>query len=168
MDASSADPSPQTIGAPVAPPVEALSAEAVRRRRLSALAVAGATGALLGLAWWLQPSPDGFGTHQALGLPACSWPERFGVPCPSCGMTTAFAYAAKGRFVSSFLAQPMGMLLALAAGGAFVVSLWTLVSGRTLAPVYARMWNARLAWILGIVAVLSWGYKAAVMCGWMG
>jgi hypothetical protein len=165
MDASSSSPSPQALAAP---PIDALSPEAVRRRRWSALAVAVGTGMLLGLAWWLQPSPNGFGTHQALGLPPCSWPDRFGVPCPSCGMTTAFSYAAKGRFVSSFLAQPMGMLLALAAGGAFVVSLWTLVSGRTLAPVYARMWNARLAWILGIIAVLSWGYKAAVMCGWMG
>jgi hypothetical protein len=83
-------------------------------------------------------------------------------------MTTAFAFAAKGRFVSSFFAQPMGFLLAFAVGVAFVVSLWTLATGRTIMPVLERLWGARLAYMLGLVAVLSWGYKAALMRGWIG
>jgi hypothetical protein len=146
----------------------ALAPDEVHRRRLAALAVAIATGMLLGLAWWLDPSPRGFGTHQALGLPPCTWPERFGLPCPSCGMTTAYAFAAKGRFVSSFLAQPMGFLLAFATAVAFVVSLWTLATGRTIMPVLERLWGARLAYAIGLVALLSWGYKTALMRGWIG
>jgi hypothetical protein len=153
---------------PVAPPVDALDPESVRRRRLAALMVLACAGALLGVAWSLAPATQGFGTHQALGLPACTWPARFGVPCPSCGMTTAFAYAAKGRLLDSFVTQPMGCILAVATGMAFVGSAWTLVTGRTVWPVYERLWSARAAWLIGIAALLAWGYKAASMRGWMG
>lgn len=142
-------------------------AEDRRRRRFAALIVAGATGALLSTAWSLKPSNRGFGTHEALGLPPCSWPAQFGIPCPSCGMTTAFAYAAKGDLVASFMTQPLGCLLAVATGMAFVASVWTLVSGKTVLPVYERLWNARSAWLVGLAALLAWGYKAAVMRGWM-
>lgn len=83
-------------------------------------------------------------------------------------MTTAFAHASKGQFLASIEAQPMGALLALATGMAFVGSLWTLATGRTVWPVYERVWNARGAWILGILAVLAWAYKTATMRGWMG
>lgn len=83
-------------------------------------------------------------------------------------MTTAFALATKGRFVESFAAQPAGCLLALAAGMAMVASAWTLLTGRTLWPVYERIWSARLAWAIGVVVLLSWGYKSALMRGWIG
>ncbi|MFM2164920.1 MAG: hypothetical protein RL325_1357 [Planctomycetota bacterium] len=80
-------------------------------------------------------------------------------------MTTAFALAAKGRLVASFIAQPMGCLLALGAGMALVASAWTLLTGRTVLPVFERLWNARTAWILGVIALLAWGYKIAAMRG---
>ena len=160
---------PDRVAPVVAAPVwnGALDPAEVRRRRTVALAVLVFSGALLAVAWSLSPAREGYGTHRALGLPECSWPVRFGVPCPSCGMTTAFAYAAKGRIVASVGAQPMGALLALATGMAFIGSLWTLATGRTVWPVYERVWNARGAWILGILALLAWGYKTALMRGWM-
>ncbi|MCE2885121.1 MAG: DUF2752 domain-containing protein [Planctomycetaceae bacterium] len=148
--------------------IPALEPSELRRRYRAAAWVAAATGSLLVVAWMLPPASDGFGTHRALGLPPCSWPARFGLPCPSCGMTTAFALASKGRIVESFATQPMGCVLALAAGMTLVGSIWTLATGRTLWPVYGRMWNARLAWILGIAALLAWAYKSALMCGWVG
>jgi len=140
----------------------------VRRRFVAAALAAGASGGLLVVAWLLPPASRGFGTHQALGLPACSWPARFGVPCPSCGMTTAFALASKGRIVDSFTTQPMGCVLAIAAGMTFVAAIWTLATGRTVWPVYERLLGARLAWFAGIAALLAWGYKTALMRGWMG
>lgn len=82
-------------------------------------------------------------------------------------MTTAFAYAAKGELVASFMTQPLGCLLAVATGMAFVASVWTLVSGKTVLPVYERLWNARSAWLVGLAALLAWGYKIALMRGWM-
>lgn len=148
--------------------VDTLAPDAVRQRRLAALVVFLAAGAILATGWLLAPAKAGFGTHQALGLPACTWPQRFGVPCPSCGMTTSFAYATKGRLIESFTAQPMGCLLAIATGMAFVGSAWSLVSGRTVWPVYERLWSARMGWLLAIAALLAWGYKAAAMRGWLG
>jgi hypothetical protein len=155
---------------PVSPPravAVPVAAEEVRRRRITGFFVFLATAALLGVAWSLAPAKQGFGTHQALGLPACSWPARFGVPCPSCGMTTAFALAAKGRLVDSFVAQPMGCLLAVMAGMTLVGSAWSVVTGHTLWPVYERLWNARSAWLLGVAALLAWAYKSADMLGWI-
>ena len=140
----------------------------VRRRFVAAAIAVGASGGLLVVAWLLPPASRGFGTHQALGLPACSWPARFGVPCPSCGMTTAFALASKGRIVESFTTQPMGCVLAIAAGMTFVAAIWTLATSRTVWPVYERLLGARLAWFAGIAALLAWGYKTALMRGWMG
>lgn len=83
-------------------------------------------------------------------------------------MTTSFALAAKGRLVESFIAQPMGCLLALATGMTLVGSAWTVVTGRTVWPVYERLWSARAAWLIGLVALLAWGYKSAAMRGWIG
>ncbi|MFM1803707.1 MAG: hypothetical protein RL136_586 [Planctomycetota bacterium] len=168
MSESTAGSQPTTPDASsVAPPAPTL-AEEIRRQRTAALVVFLATTGLLSVAWSLEPSQRGFGTHQALGLPACSWPARFGLPCPSCGMTTAFAFAAKGRFVESFVTQPMGFLLAIMAGMTLVGSAWTVVTGHSLWPVYERLWNARTAWFLGIAALLAWGYKIAAMQGWLG
>lgn len=81
-------------------------------------------------------------------------------------MTTAFAHAAKGDLLASFAAQPMGFLLAILTGMVLVASVWTLVTGRTVLPVYERLFNSRVAWLLGVVALLSWGYKTALMRGW--
>jgi len=36
-----------------------------------------------------------------------------GYPCPSCGMTTAFAYLARGQFVQSFQVNPGGCLIGI-------------------------------------------------------
>ena len=72
----------------------------------------GMTG-LLVTAFFLEPSPRGFGTHQQLGLPPCSFIDWWGVPCPSCGMTTSWAYMTKAQVFSSFQANPGGAILAL-------------------------------------------------------
>ena len=65
------------------------------------------------LAAALPPDPRGFGTHQALGLPPCSFREQFGIPCPSCGCTTSFALFIRGRWPEALHANAAGFLLAL-------------------------------------------------------
>ena len=82
-------------------------------------------------------------------------------------MTTSFAYAAKGQLLASFAAQPMGCVLAIFTGMALVGSLWTLATGRSVWPVYERLWNARGAWLFGLAALLAWAFKIAAMRGWM-
>lgn len=75
---------------------------------LSALGLA----AVLGVACWLEPDPRGFGTHTQLGLAPCTFAWVTGHRCPTCGMTTAFAWFARGRFLQSWRANPAGSLLA--------------------------------------------------------
>src|SRR5690349_23695282 len=64
------------------------------------------------LAFSLSPDPRGFGTHQRLGLPPCTTRALFGIPCPSCGMTTSFANFVRGRFLQAARANTSGLLLA--------------------------------------------------------
>jgi hypothetical protein len=68
--------------------------------------------ALFGLAASLTPNPAGFGTHQQLGLPPCSFLTLTGRVCPQCGLTTSFALLLKGRFSDALTANPAGPVLA--------------------------------------------------------
>lgn len=68
--------------------------------------------AVFGVARWLEPDPRGFGTHQQLGLPPCHFRWVTGHSCPTCGMTTAFAWFVRGRLDRSWEANPAGVFLA--------------------------------------------------------
>lgn len=101
-----------------------------RERRFWASIVFVGCAAVLSLAAYLKPDPSGMGTHCQLGLGRCGMLATTGLPCPTCGMTTAFANAVRGRFVAALLAQPTGLVLALATMAALLVSAWTVVFGR--------------------------------------
>jgi hypothetical protein len=75
---------------------------------VSALGLAG----VLGVARGLEPDPRGFGTHTQLGLAPCAFALITGHRCPTCGMTTSFAWFARGRFDRSWRANPAGSVLA--------------------------------------------------------
>jgi Protein of unknown function (DUF2752) len=61
----------------------------------------------------LQPDPRGFGTHEGLGLPPCTFRLLAGLPCPSCGMTTSFANFVRGEWTRALHANAGGVFLAL-------------------------------------------------------
>src|SRR5882724_4097356 len=84
--------------------------------RLLALTLSAGCLALLITAAVLKPSPDGFGTHQEMGLNRCEFLARTGLPCPSCGMTTSFAWFVRGNIAASLYVQPMGTILAALCG----------------------------------------------------
>src|SRR5262245_53791096 len=105
--------------------------------RVGALAIALVCLMGLALAARLRPESAGHGTHMQLGLPACGWAAYFGKPCATCGMTTAWAWAAHGRYGESFLAQPMGMILCLGAAMVF----W--------GGMHAAVTASRMGWIVG-------------------
>ncbi|QDU39914.1 hypothetical protein Mal4_42680 [Maioricimonas rarisocia] len=66
-----------------------------------------------GLAFWLDPDPRGYGTHTRLGLPPCSLRILFGIPCPSCGGTTAFAHFVRGQWIAAVEANVAAFVLAV-------------------------------------------------------
>jgi hypothetical protein len=80
---------------------------------------------LLAIAAMLKPSPSQLGTHQQLGLPPCTFLAIFGIPCPTCGMTTAWADLMHGELFLAFKANTSGVLLAVLA---MTASPWLLIS----------------------------------------
>ena len=66
------------------------------------------------VAYYLQPDPTGLGTHQQLGFEPCVLPTRWGIRCPACGMTTAWAHCVRGQWSSALAANVGGSLACLA------------------------------------------------------
>jgi hypothetical protein len=127
--------------------------------RLLCVAAALGFAAVTAVALHLEPDPSGVGTHTQLGLPPCGLYDRFGIPCLSCGFTTAFAAMARLRVVEGFRASPFGAALYLAGFAAAVAGLGAAVSGRSFFD-----WLARLDWTwigagAGALLLASWAYK---------
>ena len=66
---------------------------------------------MLAIARALTPDPSGFGTHTQLGLPPCGFLRLTALPCPLCGLTTAFAHMARLQLTSALHAHVLGPLL---------------------------------------------------------
>lgn len=133
------------------------------RRRLVAVVVTLAAATILGLAAYLEPSPTGLGTHTQLpAMPTCGWLVTMDLPCPTCGMTTAFAHAANGNLVAALGAQPLGAGLALATAMTLLVAGYAAVTGSRVATIFATLWGRRSAWILAVCATGAWVYKVLV------
>ena len=79
------------------------------------------------VAMWLRPDERGFGTHAQLGfLEPCGFMAWSGLPCPSCGMTTAWAHLVRGEWLLAWRANAFGCGLAALFA---VVGPWGLISG---------------------------------------
>lgn len=117
--------------------------------------------ALIGIGLWLEPAEAGIGTHQQLGLPACTFLKLTGYPCPSCGLTTSFTHAVHLDFGRALAVQPFGLVFFLA------VIAWIPTS--TVLIARGRKWNEiiesrRMTPILGALTLLylaGWFWKLA-------
>ena len=122
-----------------------------RRGRILAAATAAALVVPLVVACYLEPAAAGQGTHRQLGFPPCTMVALFGVRCPTCGMTTAWAHLVRGRLLEGALANTGGVLLGLAAIGSVIGLSATALIGRR------PRWFPSIdtaAWLLtGIVAI---------------
>lgn len=126
--------------------------------RLIALAIFVPAFALLLVAAWLTPDASGSGTHEQLGLDPCGFLVATGLPCATCGMTTAFSHAADGNLLASYRVQPAGAVLALLTAVAAVVSGYAAVTGASLAPVGRALGRPRTFIALGVLIALGWAY----------
>jgi hypothetical protein len=67
----------------------------------------------LAVATSLNPDPRGFGTHEQLGLPPCTFQNVFHLPCPTCGATTSFARFVRGDWSMALRANAAAFVLAM-------------------------------------------------------
>lgn len=137
-------------------------------RRLVGAGVAAVAAGILAVAAWLQPSATGLGTHSQLNMPPCGWIMAVDVPCPTCGMTTAFSHAANGNLMAAFVTQPMGAALSIAVAVALLVGAYTALTGSRVASLFARLWGRRAAWAIGVGVTGAWIYKIIVYKGLLG
>ncbi len=136
-----------------------------RWERLALVASALGIVLVLMVARRLEPSPSGMGTHEQLGLGPCTFMSLFGKPCPSCGMTTSFAWFVRGQFLEAARVHPGGALLA---ASSLVLVPWLLVSAGL-----GRSWGTQsiykpITWlVLAILAIslLAWTFRMEVIGG---
>lgn len=149
----------ETAGHPLGPLVERVIPLNPTGSRARAALVFACCVTLLSVAAWLRPDRSGMGSHQQLGLPACNMVTVTGYPCPTCGMTTAFTYTVRGRWISAFQAQPAGFALAIMTAGAALASLVVLVTGQVWVINWYRI-SPALVTLLAIAGILlGWIFK---------
>jgi hypothetical protein len=131
--------------------------------RLVAIGVAVGCLTVLVIAGLLSPSPAGVGTHTAMNYPACDFLRRTGLPCPSCGMTTSFAWFARGNLLASLYVQPMGMVLAMLTAVAFWVSLYMGLTGKPALRLLRFVPGRYYLFPLFGLAIAAWGWKMFII-----
>ena len=133
-------------------------------RRLTWSGIAVALAALLFTARWLRPSPSGVGTHLALGLPPCGFLVWSGLPCPACGLTTAFAHLAHGELLASLWANPLGLPLFASALVTLPLALVNARRGTSVGATVERFQADRAALCLVLALLLSWSARLVALC----
>jgi len=129
------------------------------RERLVSFGLFLACTGLLALAAWLSPDPAGHGTHTQLGLPPCGFLERTGMPCLSCGMTTAVTHAAHGQILTAFYTQPFAAALAIVCAVLSLFSGVTTMTGASLAPLFQALIRPMTFIVVGVALLGAWGCK---------
>ncbi|MBV8779758.1 MAG: DUF2752 domain-containing protein [Phycisphaerae bacterium] len=107
----------------------------------------------------LQPNPSGVGTHTALGLARCQFLATWGIPCPSCGMTTSFSWFVRGNLLASLYVQPMGTTIALLDALGFWLAGYSAASGRPVYRLLQRIPSKYYLIVLPAWAIAAWGWK---------
>jgi hypothetical protein len=120
---------------------------------------------LLAIAACLRPAERGYGTHQQLGLPPCTSVALFGRRCPSCGMTTSWAYMLHGHPWLACRANAGGAMLAVLGllGGPW--SLACAARGRWLLARPRDGVLVCLALLVVGVTLVDWGWRLALGAG---
>ncbi|MGE0130055.1 MAG: DUF2752 domain-containing protein [Blastocatellales bacterium] len=111
----------------------------------------------------LQPSLHGVGTHEQLGLPPCAFLHFTGIPCPSCGLTTSFAHAARLHFYEAFITQPFGFIIFCLTALSIPLSFYLIYSRSPWAKLIYSAKSNHMLYALIALYLLSWLYKIAAM-----
>lgn len=112
--------------------------------------------------WGTTPSPQGYDTHVQLGLAPCGWPQVYGVPCPTCGCTTAASHVVHGEFVQAFVVQPFGALLAIVGLLLSLHAARCLLQQRSFVDLLVRLPLGRILGGAVVFLLAAWYYKYLV------
>jgi hypothetical protein len=130
--------------------------------RTVAAALAGTTAVLVVALLSIDPDARGLGTHEKGGWEPCGWPKAYGMPCPTCGVTTAACHTVHGQLIDAFVVQPFGALAMLAMLALAGHACWCLLRGRSFVDLLVRLPFWRLVLAGFVVLLLAWGYKCLV------
>ena len=155
-------PDPGATQHPLGPLVYRVTPLRPIRARFAALAVLIGSISLIAIAASVTPHRAGLGSHRQLGLPACSMITLTGYPCPTCGMTTAFAHTVRGQWLAAFHSHPAGFSLALLTIIAGAVSLGVVVTGKVWMINWYRVSPVRVTVGAVLLVLGGWAYKLAV------
>jgi len=107
----------------------------------------------------VEPDHRRLGTHQKFGFPPCTFRALFDKPCPSCGMTTAWAHLVRGELADALLANVGGTILAVLAVAAvpwLIVSAWR---GRWLLWTPGGRIMACGASLIMLITLVDWVFR---------
>jgi hypothetical protein len=116
---------------------------------------------VVGISRWLTPSATGLGTHQQLGLPACGFHAWTGLPCPGCGLTTAFAHMARGHWHAAFDAHWLGPLLFALTVLVIPAAGWAAIRATSVSQVFAHTSLRRGVYLLAALLGFAWVIRLA-------
>ncbi|MBI3863826.1 MAG: DUF2752 domain-containing protein [Planctomycetia bacterium] len=108
------------------------------------------------LAWHLEPDPRGYGTHQSLGLPPCTFRVLFNVPCPGCGMTTSFSHFVRGDVAQALRANAGGVVLAIVCVLQIPWCWWSAARGRLAGVADPTRFLLILVSVVAGICLLNW------------
>lgn len=105
----------------------------------------------------LTPNPQGFGTHQKLGLPPCLFLLMTGWLCPSCGLTTSFTQLVHFHWIKAFSAHPLGPVFYLGFALLSLFSIFEFFGKKT--PLGSFLRGQHVNWVYGglVIYLMTWG-----------
>ena len=127
--------------------------------RLLQLSVAGVALAALAACALVRPDPSGLGTHAKFGFGQCSYLKTYGIPCASCGGTTAASWLMHGKPAMAFDVHPGATIVGILVALSIPFSLLAAARRRRWMPCLTRIGLS--GWLLvlcGFVLLMSFGW----------
>lgn len=95
---------------------------------------------------------------------ACGFKQRYGLPCPTCGFTTAAIAFAQGRIIDSFYAQPAAAVFCCIAAVIAIFALLQAIFGIYSPALESRLVSVKLRYVIAaLVVVLAAGWGVTLI-----